>query len=884
MYLVRKIVSGLRALFRQEQVDRELDEELRAYVEMAVEEKMKEGMSRKEATRVVRLERGSLDGAKETVRAAGWESWVETWWQDLRYAVRRLRRSPTFTIAALITLILAISANVVIFSVLNALVLKPLNVPDPAGLYNVVHEEIGYDNQSYPDYLDFQSKNSTFRELAAYRLQSAGLTAGNAAYKCWYYRVSGNYFDMLGIQPAEGRLFRAEDEHGPNSAPYIVLNHDFWRSHFDSDRRVVGTTVLVNKHPFTIIGVAPRGFHGTDVFIWADFWMPLIDSPDDEGTDFLTNRAQHSLWILGKLKPGVSPKQAKDNFNSIANELKRQFPESDDNLDARLVKPGLMGDMFAGPTQSFMAGIMALAFLVLLAACANLASLFAARTADGSRELAIRLTIGSSRWHVVSQLLAEALCISFAGCVLGTIFSVAALKMLTRWQPFPEFPIRVTVSPDRTVYFVALLLSLGSGLLWGLLPLRQVWAMDFVQAIKNGVASTTVFRRFALRDVLLGIQIALCTLLVTSSFVAVRGMQRSLEAPLGFQPQGVILAETDLHMGGYRDDSSIEIQKRMLHEAALIPGVTAVGIVNETPLGTGGSSTPVYRMGTTDFRSSNGVFEAKYFSISPGYLDAAGTHLLTGRDFTWHDDANTPRVAIVNENFAREMFGEESAAVGQRFKLFDKIDYEVVGVIEDGKYNSLTESPLSAMFFPLEQVPDSDTSLLVRSPLPTAEIVPALHQALARIDPSVPFTLHSWPDALAFALFPARVATASLGVLGALAAMLAVTGVFGMAMYSVSKRMKELGIRVALGAQPLRLMRAALGRPLMLLLAGLAVGLLLGALASRLLAQIVYEATPHDPMVFAGVMITMGLLGFAGVCIPARRALSIDPSTLLREE
>jgi predicted permease len=424
----------------------------------------------------------------------------------------------------------------------------------------------------------------------------------------------------------------------------------------------------------------------------------------------------------------------------------------------------------------------------------------------------------------------------------------------------------------------------GSGLLWGLLPLRQIWVMDFAQAIKSGAAGTLVFRRFMLRDLLLGIQIALCTLLVTSSFVALRGMQRSLNAPLGFQPQDVVLAETDLHMGGYRDNSSAQVQRRMLQGASSIPGVTAVGIINETPLGTGGSSTPVYTADTTDFRTSNSTFEAKYFSISPGYLNAAGTHLLAGRDFSWHDDANTTRVAIVNENFAREIFREAPSPVGLRFKLFDKDSYEIVGVVENGKYNSLTESPWPAMFFPLEQSPDSDTSLVVRSQLSPAEILPELNKALARIDPSVPFTYHSWPDALAFVLFPARVATASLGVMGALAAMLAVTGVFGMAMYSVSKRIKELGIRVALGAPPVKLMRSALGPPLIVLISGSAAGLLLGVIASQLLEQFVYEATARDPLVFAGVMITMALLGLVAVCIPAHRALSIDPARLLREE
>jgi len=879
MSILRRIINS----FHRSRVEQEIDRELRSHVEMRIADNLAAGMSTEEARRDALIRLGNRTVIRERATAADAELIFDTLLRETRHAARQLRRSPTFTTSALITLILGIGSNVIVFSVLNALILRPLDVPKPAGLYNVVHKSHGYDNQSYPDYLDFQRENATFSDMAAYRLQGAGLTAGDAAYKCWYYRVSGNYFDILGVQPAHGRVFHPSDEHGPNSAPFIVLSYGFWASHFDADPRVVGTAVHVNKHPFTVIGIAPIGFHGTDVFIWPDFWMPIVDSPDDEGNGFLTNRGMHNIWILGKLKPDVSPQQATDNLNTVARELARRYPTTDDELNARLVKPGLMGDMFGGPARSFLAGVMVLAFLVLLAACANLASLFAARTADRSRELAIRLAIGSSRWHVLRQLLTEAVVISVLAGVLGTIFSSALLGALTRWQPFPEFPVHVAVSPDAKVYFVALLLSLGSGILWGLVPVRQVWATDSAQVIKTGAAGAMVFRRFSFRDLLLGVQIALCTLLVTSSFVALRGMQRSLHAPLGFQPQGVLLAQTDLHMGGHTDSSSTVLQKRMLQEAGAIPGVTAIGIINETPLGTGGSSTLVYRLGTTDFRTSNSVFGAKYFSISPAYLDAAGTHLLTGRDFTWHDDANAPKVVIVNETFAREMFGKTSA-LGLRFTMADKASYEIVGVAENGKYDSLTESPWAAMFFPLEQNPDSDTSLVVRSQLPAGELVPELTQVLARIDPSLPFTFHTWPDGLAFVLFPARAATGSLGVMGFLAAMLAVTGVFGMAMYSVSKRIKEFGIRVALGAQPLQLMHSALSRPLILLLSGSLAGLLLGAIASQLLGQIVYQATPRDPLVFAAVMITMTVLGFVAVCIPAQRALRIHPARLLREE
>jgi len=493
------------------------------------------------------------------------------------------------------------------------------------------------------------------------------------------------------------------------------------------------------------------------------------------------------------------------------------------------------------------------------------------------------MAVGSSRWHVLRQLVTEGVLVAVMGGTVGTLFSSALLKALTRWQPIAGFPIHVTVSADTRVYLVALVLSVGSGILFGLVPLRQVWATSSAQLIKSGGTGTEVTRRLTFREVLLGVQIALCTLLVTASFVALRGMQRSLHAPLGFEPQGTTLAVTDLHMGGYKDAGAVQVQKRMIEEVRQIPGVEAVGTINETPLGTGGSNTLVYRQGTSDFRASNGVFGARYYSASPEYFAAARTRLLTGRNFTAHDDRKAQQVAIVNERFARLLFGTAASAVGQRFRTSDKDSYEIVGVVEDGKYESLTEEPMAAMFFPFEQYPDSDTTFVVRSHVPEAEIAPKIGRVLKGIDPALPFGIYGWTSGLSLVLFPARVATACLGVMGVLAAMLAVTGVFGLAMYSVSKRVREFGIRVALGARSRHVMRSALGRPLVLLICGSAAGLVLGVLASSLLAQIVYEATPRDPVVFLAVTTTMVLLGLLATWIPARRALGIDPARLLRE-
>src|SRR5580658_3241990 len=876
------LLRRLGNMGRRSTIDNEIDAELRSHIEMRIEENLAAGMSCEEARRDALLRFGNRTLTRERVAAADTSLSLDGFTRDLRYAFRQLRRSPGFASTAILTLALGIGVNVVVFGVLNSILLRPLNVASADRLVQVVQPQQGNDNQSYPDYVDFKTRNVTFSDMAAYRLGFVGLSAGGSPQKFMMYEVSGNYFDMLGVQPAQGRLFHQSDEHGPNSAPQIVLSDNLWRTRFNSDPAVIGTTVELNKHPFTIIGVAPKSFNGTELFIWPEFWIPMINEEQLEGYSFLVKRFNHGLFVVGMLKPGVTAPQATENLNAVAQQMTHEHPAEDDGLGARLVKPGLMGDSFGGPARSFLAAIMALALLVLTAACTNLAGICTARAADRSRELAIRLSIGSTRGRILRQLLTEAVLVSIAGGIVGTVVAAVLLGVLTRWQPIAEFPVHVTVLPDVRVYAIAFVLSMASGMLPGLLPARQIWRTDVMQAMKSGAGSSGLIGRLTLRDLLLGVQIALCALLVTASLVSLRGLDRSLHAPIGFSPEGVMLAEADMQMAGYSDKNALPVQRRLIEEAARIPGVTAVGTVNQAPLSGGGSSTPVFRDGTADLKASNSIITPKYFSISPGYLQAADTHLLAGRDFTWADGPAT-NVAIVNETFARTMFGN-TPAVGQHFLGAGNPRYQVVGVIEDGKYDSLTEDPTPAMFFPLAQSPDNNTTLVARSQLSSAETASALNRVITGIDSSLPFTLRPWPDALGLVLFPARVATVALGVMGLLAAMLAVTGIFGMAAYSVSKRLRELGIRVALGARRTQIMRAALGRPLLLFSCGSVAGLLLGILASGLLALLVYQATPRDPLVLLGAVAAMAVVGLIATWIPASRALGVDPAKLMREE
>ncbi len=806
-----------------------------------------------------------------------------SWFQDLRYALRQLRKSPGFTFTAVFTLAMAIAANAVVFSVMNGLILRPLNVPEPNSLYGIERagdEDLG---QSYPDYLDVRDRNHSFDGVGAYSIDEVALDTGEKPSRVWGMEATGNYFDVLRIHPYLGRFFHASDEHGPNSAPYMVLSYAYWHSHFRDDRGVLGHTVQLNKHPFTIIGVAPPGFRGTLVFFSSEFFVPIVNQEQTEGWTGLNDRANRSvLGIMGHLKPGITPAQAIADLNSIGAYLGKTYPKDEHQTSFSLVSPNLLGDQFSRPFQAFFAGLMLLAGMILLAACTNLGSLFAARAADRSREVALRLALGSSRNRILRGLFTEAVLVSLGGGAAGLWASVVFLRRLSVWQPFGNFPMHAPVNPDATVYGIAFSLSLVSGFLFGAVPVSQVLRTNPYEVVKAG-STARVGRRITARDMLLAVQIAICAVLVTSSMVAVRGLQRALHTNFGFEPQRTMLASADLHMAGYNGDRLPPMQKRLIDAVAAIPGVESVGLTDALLLNdTNGSD--VFTDGTTDLRPSHAATNAYVYHISPEYLHAEGTTLLSGRPFTWHDNQNSPRVAVVNQEFARKIFASLENAIGGYYKMPDGTRIQVVGLAEDGKYGKLTEDPHAAVFLPILQWPSNSNWVVVRPTGDPQQLGEVIRRTLRQLDPGLPVQIEKRYDEMATVLFPSQMASLTLGVMGVMGAMLAVTGIFGMAAYSVSKRLRELGIRVALGAQRKEVLQAALGRPFKLLALGSAAGLFLGILASRVLAFIVYQATPRDPLVLAGVVLAMSLLGLLATWIPARRALSVDPMVLLREE
>src|SRR5438874_5211099 len=701
---------------------------------------------------------------------------------DIRYALRVLWKSPAFTLVATLTLVLGIGANVLVFGVVNAVLLRPLDVSEPQNLYELRFKP--WTNwklltTSYPAFEDYQQRNTTFSGLAGYDGYSGGrLRWGDTVKSVSGYSATGNYFDLLGAQPALGRFFHEADLHGPNSAPYMVLSDSLWRSAFNADPGVVGTTVRLGKDPFTVLGVAPPRFHGTEQFVWPDYWIPVVNH---FGAEYLRDRTGHPLTVLGRLKPGVTPQQAAESLSAIAAQLAKEYPKTDTGVPLRLIRPGLYADE-GDVIRGFLYSVTGLALLVLVAACANLASLFAARAADRSRELAVRVALGASRWRLVRQLLTEAMVLSLLGGAAGLFIARLLLGVISRRLSEGH----LIVSLDARVYLVAFVLTLVSALLFGMLPARTVWQSSPLQAMKSGPADSMPLRRFSLRDLLLGAQIAICMLLLTASLVAVRGLVRVLHAPLGFEPQGAMLADTNLRLvqGGVPPQK----KKAMIEAVRNIPGVVAVGAISRVPFTGGLRGVPVFPPGTTEFTVNNSVLACYAFTMSPGYLEAADTRLVSGRDFSWHDSTTTPHVAIVNQTFARKMWGNTSA-IGQHFFLRREgvpIDFvEVVGVVEDGKYHDMQEPPQPVAYLSLSQNEQMHMIFVVRSQRAQNEMAATLERTLSGLEPNAQITVQSWPDALSDMLFPARAGTVILGTMGLLAAMLAVTGIFGMAAYNV---------------------------------------------------------------------------------------------------
>lgn len=883
--MIRAAFGRVADLFRRRRLDREFDEEVRSHVALLTERFIGQGMAAEEARYAALRQFGGITPLKEELRERrGWPR-IETVWQDARYAIRQLRKSPGFATAAVLTLALGIGANSAVFTLINTAFLRPLPVDKPEQLVFLNQGENA--NLSYPDYLDFRARNNALSGLAACRFVPANLSIspGNNV-RAWGYETTGNYFEVLGVKPFLGRFFGPNEDDKSGAHPVLVLSYRAWRERFAADANIAGRSVKINGLGFTVLGVAPEGFIGTERIVHPDLWVPMgMEAQMEPGRSWLDDRRNTMVWTFGRMRAGVSIRQAEETLNAIAAQLVREYPSIHAEMKILLSPPGLVGRALRRPTMAFMAVLMGVAGLVLLLACVNLAGLLLVRASDRRREIALRLALGARRIRLVRQLLTESLLLALAG---GAASVLTALSIAHACDSL-KLPFDVPANTVLSVDFRVLLFTFGAALvataLFGVAPALQSIRVDLVPALKNERSGGPI-RRWRLRDLIVTAQIAISFVLVVSSVLVMRSLQHSVEMDFGFKPDGAVSVFFDLGLQGYSVTHGRAFQDAALRKASALPGAQAAGIINNVPLRLGTGSGNASAVGKPIPPKNQLVWEMTY-EVSPGYFAAAGTHLLAGRDVDWHDRGGAPLVAVVNRTFAQKLFPGEDA-VGKRFRFGDDPkahQIQVVGIVQDGKYESLGEDPVPVVFRPLAQDYNAWTAIVMRSHLPPEQVTDSLRHMIAGMDPSLTiFNAGSLRDQLAWPLFPARVAAIVLGAFGFIAVTLTATGVFALVAYAVTRRTREIGIRMALGASAGTIIRAVLTRTGVLAFAGLTAGTALALATGRSLSAVLYGVGPNDVPTYAVALGLMIVIAGLSCWLPARRAIRIDPSRSLREE
>ncbi|HEX8772906.1 MAG TPA: ABC transporter permease [Pyrinomonadaceae bacterium] len=877
----------LTGLFRQKNRERELADELESHLQMHIEDNLRAGLTPVEARRQALVKLGGVEPTKEMYRRQRGLPLIETLIKDLRYGMRRLTRSPGFTLVALLSLALGIGANTAIFSLVNTALLRPLPVERPAQLVSLTNATANriFPTFSYPNYKDLRDRNDVFDGLLAYRFAPLSLSHDGINERTWGYVVTGNYFGVLGVKPALGRMISPEDDISPGAHPVTVLSYQCWQQRFGAQPGIVGKTLIANGRNFTVIGVAPQGFFGTEIIAAPELWFPMaMQAQIEVGNDWLAKRGVENLFIQGRLKPGVSVGQAQTALSAIALQLEAEYPEINEGKRVLLSPPGMMGGVMRGAVLGFTGLLMVVVAFVLLLACTNLANLLLARATERRKEIAVRLALGASRLRIVWQLMAESMLLAIASGVLGLLLAYWLINLAVAFKPPVDVPLYFDLHIDYRVLIFTCLITLSTGVLFGLLPALQATKVDILPALKDEASAGDPPRSWW-KSGLIVLQVALSLVLLVGGGLMLRALQRAQALDLGFNPQNAAEVSYDLRLQGYDSARGREFQKRLLERVRALPGVRSAGITDLAPVDLHFGRDAVFIEGQQPERATNAP-RAMASRISPGYFQAMSTRLVRGRDFTEQDDSNSPPVAIINEAFARRFWPGQDP-LGKRFRQggAESPLMEVVGVVQDGKYAGLNESPQPYVCRPLSQAYAGTNTVIVRTDSDPQKLLPLIRNEVQQLDAHMPLaSAKTLAERLAMPLLPARIAASLFASFGMLALALAAIGIYGIMSYSVSRRTHEIGVRVALGAQASDVLRLILGQGMTPVLIGVVLGISSALALTRLMKSLLFGMSAADPLTYTGVAALLLSVALLAAYIPARRATRIDPMQALRNE
>ncbi|MDQ3256001.1 MAG: ABC transporter permease, partial [Acidobacteriota bacterium] len=790
---------------------------------------------------------------------------MKTLWQDIRYAGRMLLKTPGFTLVALLSLAIGIGANTTIFTLINGLLLRPLpGVNQPQQLVDVhaTDKHSSYHTFSYPDYEYFRNQSKTFDGLFAFGATAMSLNTGAQPERAFGMLVSGNYFDVLGVRPVLGRFFVPEEDRTPSTHPVAVVSYAMWQQRFAADPTLVGQTLALNGHTFTIIGIAPQNFRGTWIGLTPDVWVPLMMQRETRpGGDQLGRNARW-LQISGRLKDGATIEQAQSEMSSLAAQIAQQFPESNRDQGVDVQRASTVPGEVRGALVGFMSLLMGLVALVLLIACANVAGLFLARASARRKEIAIRAALGASRWRIVGQLLTESVVLFLIGGAFGVLVAFWATDLLQAFKPPAEVPLSFDFGVDYRVLLFTLMTSLTTGILFGLAPALAISKPDVMSSLKAGTpGSAGASHKSRTRNLFVIAQVAVSLVLLVAAGLFLRSLQNASAIEIGFHPENVHLVTFDLRTQGYDKTKGQEFYRQIIERVATMPGVEAVSLARMIPLN-GNSYMEGVNVPGFEPPEGRSTFQTDVNIVDAGYFETVQLPIVRGRDFDATDGEGAPRVCVVNETMARGFFpgADVSSAVGQRITFGEASDNtaaqtEIIGIVKDGKYGTLGEDARPYIFKPLKQNYTGEMTLHVRTGATNAaRVLAAVRGEVNTLDRDLPL-LNVMPmtDAVGFSLIPLRMAASVVGTLGTLGLLLAGIGIFGVVNYSVVNRTREIGIRMALGAQRADVLRLVVRQGMTLALVGVCIGLGIAFALSRLLISLLYGISATDPLTFVGI-------------------------------